>query len=89
MAGRPKGVPNKNKRALQLLLEKRYPGWDPVVQLAEIAQNEANDMPVRVQAAKEVASYMHPKLKQVDMKLDEASTIEVRVVRVSGNHAAK
>ena len=63
---RPAGLPNKNKQALILLLEAKYPGWHPVMQLADIANDEDAEDKMRFDAAKEVAQYVTPKLKAVE-----------------------
>ena len=77
MASR-KGSPNKNKQALILLLQKKYPEWHPVVQLADIANNKELDIKLRFDAAKEVAQYVTPKLKAVEHSGDMGPTkIEV------------
>ncbi len=67
-AGRPKGSPNKPKRALLRMLEEQFPGWHPVTQLAEIANNVENDLRTRMDAAKEVAQYVTPKLKAIEIQ---------------------
>ena len=64
---RPAGSPNKPTQALRALLDKRFPGWSPVVQMAEIAQDAEQAIEVRLSAAKEVAKYIYPQLKAVDL----------------------
>ena len=61
------GSPNKPTQALRALLNARFPGWSPVVQMAEIAQDETHVIEVRLNAAKEVAKYIYPQLKAVDL----------------------
>ena len=68
--GRPKGVPTKPKRALIALLNERWPGWHPVLQMADIANDETVALPERFSAAKEVAKYVVPQLKAVDISQD-------------------
>jgi len=65
--GRPPGSLNKPKRKLLQILDEKYPGWHPVVQMAGIANDESNDLLTRFNAAKEVAPYVTPKLKQVTL----------------------
>ena len=62
---RPAGSPNKPKRALLALLQERFPGWHPVVHMAEIANDEAQAIELRFNAAREVAKYVTPQLKAV------------------------
>ena len=70
---RTKGSLNRPKRALLRILEERYPGWHPVAQLADIANNVENDLKTRMDAAKEVAQYVTPKLKAIEVH-DTTST---------------
>ena len=64
---RPKGSLNRPKRRLLQILEEKYPGWHPVAQLADIANDIENDLKTRMDAAKEVAQYVTPKLKAVEI----------------------
>lgn len=52
--------------AVAELLQEKYKGWDPVLAMAEVAQDKKQEMGVRVQCMKEVAKYRHPALRQVD-----------------------
>ena len=61
------GSPNKPTQALRALLNQRFPGWSPVVQMAEMAQDPAHTSEIRLSAAKEVAKYIYPQLKAVDL----------------------
>ena len=63
---RPAGASNKPKRALIALLDEKFPGWNPVVQMAERANNEDETPEARFQACKEVAKYVVPQLKAVE-----------------------
>ena len=69
---RPAGLPNKNKQALIALLEAKYPGYHPVVEMAGIANDMDNDLSTRFQAHKEVAQYVTPKLKAVEVQMEGA-----------------
>jgi len=77
---RPKGVPNKPKQALLRRLELMFPDYHPVVEMARIANDPANDLPTRFNAHKEVAQYVTPKLKAID-HTSNGQTFEVKVVR--------
>ena len=68
--GRPAGSANKNKQALIALLEAKYPGYHPVIEMAGIANNEENDLQTRFNAHKEVAQYVTPKLKALEVTGD-------------------
>mgnify|MGYP003133417632 FL=1 len=67
--GRQKGTPNINKKELVDLLNEHYPGYNPVVQMAGIAQDETVEMVHRVQCAKEIAGYIFPKLKSIESNI--------------------
>ena len=60
-----KGVPNKNKQALIILLQNKYPGYHPVLSMATIA-HETDDPQLAAQMHKEVAQYVTPKLKAIE-----------------------
>ncbi len=76
-AGRKKGSVNKKSQALSELLEEAYPDYDPVLQLAGIAQDEGVEMSLRIQAAKEVAKYTHPQLRAVDVNASVQGVVEI------------
>lgn len=65
--GRRRGTPNKRTAELLELLKKQYPKYNPVLQMAEIAQDEEVEMSLRIQCAKEVAQYLFPKRKAVEL----------------------
>jgi len=68
-----KGIPNRPKRRLLQILEEKYPGWHPVAQLADIANDIENDLKTRMDAAKEVAQYVTPKLKAIEIQDNTAT----------------
>jgi hypothetical protein len=76
--GRRKGTPNHNKQELVELLHKTYPGYNPVIQMASIAQDESIEMVHRVQCAKEIAGYIFPKRKSIESNI----TGDMRLVAV-------
>ena len=65
--GRTAGIPNKDKAALRDMVNTAFPDWDPVLAMAKIATT-TNDAAVELQACKEVAQYIHPKLKSIEHK---------------------
>jgi hypothetical protein len=77
---RPTGASNKNKQALIRMLQERYPGWHPVMQMADVANDEGADLQTRFNAAKEVAQYVTPKLKATEHRGSEDQPIVHRVV---------
>jgi hypothetical protein len=73
--GRPAGVPTKPKRALLALLDEKFPGWHPVVQMAEMANDDTLSAQDRFQAAKEVAKYVTPQLKAIEHRDGDGNTL--------------
>ncbi len=72
--GRVAGKPNKDKEELKQLMAKKHPNYNPVIALADIANDDSNDVNIRLQAHKEVAKYIEPQLKSSEVK----STSEVK-----------
>jgi len=70
------GSPNKNKQALIKMLQLKYPDYHPIMEMAEIANDEDMDVNLRFNANKEIAQYVVPKLKAVEVKGD----VEHRIV---------
>lgn len=64
--GRQKGTPNKEKAGLLAMLSERFPGYHPVMAMAEIANDPAVELDTRFQAHKEVAQYVEPKRKAIE-----------------------
>jgi hypothetical protein len=65
--GRTKGTPNKDKAHFLSLIADRWPDYHPVVAMAGIAHDESLDIELRFAAHKEVAQYVAPKLKAVEL----------------------
>jgi len=65
---RPHGSKNQPKRAIIRLLDEKFPGWNPLVQLAETANDASVDRTLRDNAAREVAQYITPKLKAIEVE---------------------
>jgi hypothetical protein len=76
---RPAGSPNKLKQTLLARLDARFPGWHPVVQMAEMANDETLAIELRFGAAKEVAKYVTPQLKAVEVAGDAGGPVKVLV----------
>jgi hypothetical protein len=73
--GRPVGVPNTLKATLMARLDAKFPGWHPIIQMAGIANDEAQPIELRFNAAKEVAKYVVPQLKAVTHVDEEGRAI--------------
>lgn len=79
-AGRKPGY-RLRKTAADVLasIEERHPGWSPLQLLAEVATDEQNDLGVRVDAAKSLAGFLHPRPKPVELDADAVVELEARV----------
>ena len=67
--GRKLGTPNKNSQALSERLESL--GCDPIEGLAKIALDPATKPELKVRCFAELAQYVYPKRKAVDLALNE------------------
>ena len=63
-AGRPIGSRNKRSEMLIDKMEKRFPNWCPIEQMAQIAQDENQPIEIRAKCADRVAAYMYAKPKE-------------------------
>lgn len=83
-SGRKAGTPNKVNAELFARLQKHVEdkcgieGYDPLFALAEIASDEKVDVAIRVKAHADVARYIHPQKKAVEVSGHEGGPIEVR-----------
>ncbi len=75
------GSPNKNKQALIALLQAKYPGYHPVMEMAAIGNDPENDLQTRFNAHKEVAQYVTPKLKAVEHSGMVEGTVYIPVIK--------
>ena len=73
---RPAGLPNKNKQALLKILQAKYPGYHPIVEMVDIAMDDDNDVALRASMHKEVAQYVTPKLKALEVIAEIDAVVE-------------
>ena len=80
--GRQKGVNNKRTRLLHeaLMHENGVKACDdseqaPLEFLVAVMRNQALDLPIRLDAAKAAAPYLHPRLNMVDARIGFANEI--------------
>src|SRR5207249_4072903 len=74
--GRKAGTPNKKTREVAELL--RSLNCDPIRGMAEIAMNEQNSPDLRGRMYSDLAQYVYPKRKAVQLSSDEGP-VEIRV----------
>ena len=83
---RPKGSKNQPKRALLALLQEKYPNYHPVLEMAKIANDPESDPAVRFNAHKEVAQYVEPKRKAVEVSGEDGGPLTVEIVKFAGSN---
>lgn len=66
--GRPKG--SKNKQTLAVTERLEALGCDPIEGMAKLAMDEKVDLGIRAQMFKELAQYVAPKRKAVEVQAD-------------------
>lgn len=74
--GRVKGVPNKATQARQAAIAAS--GLTPLDFLLAVMRDEAKPLPERLDAAKAVAPYVHPKLASVEHRGETALNITLK-----------
>lgn len=78
--GREAGTPNKVSTSIADLIAAKYPDYHPVMALAEIANDKKQDINIRFHCHKEVAKYICPQLKSIEVK-NEDRDIRIHVTR--------
>ena len=76
--GRPKG--RVNKKLSDSLIERiheKYPDFCPVLEMIDTAMDPNNTPDLRFNACKEVAQYIYPKKKAVEVNSREGGTFQV------------
>ena len=78
-AGRPKGSLGEKTKAVQAKLEEL--GGDPIEALANISMDNSNTPELRFQANKELAQYVAPKRKAIEMDANLDGGLKVNLVQ--------
>lgn len=78
-AGRPKGKPNKRTQEIQDRLDEL--DCDPIEGMAMIAVDPTSDPALKFQCFKELAQYVAPKRKAIDMNATLDGSFNIEVVR--------
>ena len=78
-AGRPKGSLGEKTKAVQAKLDQL--GCDPIEALANISMDNSNTPELRFQANKELAQYIAPKRKAIEMDANLDGGLKVNVVQ--------
>lgn len=80
-AGRPKGQANKRSKEIADRLEQL--NCDPIEGMAMIANDTSLDHGLRLAAFKELAQYVAPKRKAVDVDASIDGNVSIEVVKFS------
>jgi hypothetical protein len=83
--GRVRGTPNKSSEAIARKLAKL--GCDPVEGLAKIALDPGTEPSLKIRCFSELAQYIYPKRKAVDLLSPEDSEIKVTVREIGPSTA--
>ena len=83
--GGHRSLSKSNKRSQEVLdaVAEKFPDYHPVVAMAAIANDEDASPEMRFQAHKEVAQYMAPKRRAIEMALDLDEALMIPIVNVS------
>lgn len=80
-AGRPAG--SKNKRTEEIEEKLAALNCDPIEGMATIAADPTASQELKFQAFKELAQYVAPKRKAVEMEIEGSGSFNINVVRFS------
>jgi len=88
-AGRPKG--RRNNRALEHIQQVavRFPGWSPLLHMAEVANNPDLPVDIRLDAARAAAPYFHARLKPQEADPDAVIELETRLAEIRARASAR
>lgn len=79
--GRPKGVPNKATAERQRAAAARAAaGITPLDFLLSVMADKSNDLPVRIDAGKAAAPYVHPRLTAVEVSGKDGGPLVVQTI---------
>ena len=85
---RPKGAINRPKRALLKLLQEKYPGYEPVIEMTKaalaltdnaMASGDTNDWSAASNAHDKVAQYTTPKLKAIEVTGEDGGPLNMKI----------
>ena len=76
--GRIQGTPNKKTSELCDLIAEKLPGYDPVVTMALLANDESLPLELRIDLHKAVAPFMRAKLKMLEITDRGAPMVRIR-----------
>jgi len=75
--GSPKGSLNKRTRSLEAMVKREFPNYNAIIELVKIATDEKTPRAEKVAANKEVANYLYPKLKSMEVRQESDNNIQI------------
>lgn len=82
-----KGKNKEFRAALESRIREKYPDFDPVMALVDIAARQkatkSIDWELIFKARKEVAQYIHPKLRSIELTGDKESPLQVSFTMIN------
>ncbi len=84
-SGNPKGPPQGYKKAKTKLIEERLEEYqcDPIEVMAAICNDQNEETGLRLQAAKELASYLYPKRKAIISEGKSTADMHVGILEIN------
>lgn len=87
IGGRQKGTPNKKtveiqERVKKFMEQMGVKNFDPLMALAGIAVDKATPLKLKVEALKEIAQYMHPKRRAVEVTGEQTINIQEKEKKI-------
>ena len=78
--GRVTRMPRSGSEELLEMIREEFPSYHPVLSMVRMAHEEGLEDNLRLQAHKEVANYVLPKLRQVDVRVEQEEDMQLHVV---------
>ncbi len=82
--GRQKGTPNKKTVVLEELIQNKFPDFNPILSMIEIAVSDFTPTDLQFQCLKEISGYIYPKRKPIELndRDEEIKNNKIEVVFV-------
>ena len=87
VGGREKGTPNKKtvelqERVKKFMQQQGIKNFDPLVALAGIAVDKATPLKLKVESLKELAQYLHPKRRAVEVSGEQTINVQEKEKKI-------
>lgn len=73
----------KDRVDLMAFLKRNMPDYDPILELCKIATDYKNNVDTRLNANKEVAKYVYPQLRAVEVSPGAGASFKAFVIEMS------